>query len=231
MHKAVIFILDRSGSMKDIRDNTIASMNNYREELRRDPEIEFTLVQFDTIGTDVVRRAVPILELAEFTLADLEPRAGTPLIDAVYIAIKTAQDKYGDQDKVVVTIMTDGHENASREFKLAELHDLIKERSEAGWQFVFLGASIDAYADSRKFGIAASGTMSYNSANLAQSQRAYAAAGAATMDWMENSVPINFSDKEKTAVGDKFNPGNGTGGGGAPAKPGLMRSLIGKVKL
>lgn len=246
---AAILVADRSGSMKSILANTVIGLNAYLEEARKTPELAFTMLRFDTISTDIVYRRTAMAEVPDLTAADIEPRGGTPLIDAICIAIGTAQQEYKDDDRVVFVIMTDGQENASREFTLSQLHDMIKERTRVGWQFIFLGASIDAYADAGKFGILKGSTMSYDSSSVAANQRAYRGVAGQSMSYYETGKPVTFSEQEKQAVGDKFTPGTGGGGpvrakggegtGGAPAKTSsggedggaAQKSLIDRPKL
>lgn len=206
---AVIFILDRSGSMEAIKGNTINSFNGYLEELKQNPGTEFTFVQFDTIGTDIIHRRVPIGEVPDLTPETFQPRGGTPLIDAAHLSIEAAKEKYTREDRVVITILTDGHENSSVQYKMEDLHKLIKELSGWGWQFVFLGASIDVYADAGKAGIAAGATVSFDSTDRRKSAGALRGMAMSTNSYLASGQSINFSDEEKAAVGDKFRPQTG----------------------
>lgn len=155
----------------------------------------------------IMHRRVPIADVPVLSDADLVPRAGTPLIDAVCIAINIAKQDFADQDRVVMTVMTDGAENSSKEFSLAQLRDLIKERSAAGWDFVFLGAEIDAYADARRFGLDVGATMSYAASALGESRAAYKSVARRAKSY--TGAREGFSDAEKRAAGDSFVPNEG----------------------
>lgn len=203
---AAILVADRSGSMKAILTNTVISLNEYIDGLRSQSDVTFTMIRFDTVSTDVVHRRVRVAEVPALTPADIEPRGGTPLIDAVAIAIATAKQEYADTDRVVIVAMTDGLENASRGYTLAQLHDLIKERAAVGWEFIFLGASIDAYRDSGRFGIASASAMSYDAMDLGASRSAYRSAARRSSEYFSTGASPSFSDDEKRAAGDKFIP-------------------------
>lgn len=200
------FLLDRSGSMESIKSDTIGGFNSYVETLKKSgADIDFSLVQFDSHGIDKLYVGMPIGQVAPLTADTYVPRGGTPLIDAACKIIKAtdAQPKPPGA-RIVVVLQTDGEENSSSEFKLSDLNALIRERTAAGWEFVFLGAGIDAYKMSSSMNIRASATMSYDRRNSAQTFAAmasntasYANREAATMDWNE---------AQKDASGD-FVPG------------------------
>jgi Mg-chelatase subunit ChlD len=207
---AVIFLLDRTGSMERIKATTIESFNAYLAELRERPEIEFSLLQFDSTSTDVVHFRAPVGEVPNLTPETFQPRHSTPLIDAAVITIRKARDVYKPQDKVVIMILTDGHENASIEHRMADLAALVKEATAWGWQFVFLGAGMDAYADAGRAGIRAAKTVSFNAAEPEASRRTYRMVARKSRDFF--SAPagsaaqreISFSDEEKDETGDRY---------------------------
>ena len=202
--KSVIFILDRSGSMRTILESTIESFNGYLGEMRQEQQLEFTLVQFDTISTDTVHRRLPIANVPDLDEKSYVPRAATPLIDAVYATLISAKEAYKKGDRVVVTILTDGYENASVLHKMADLNALIKELSGWGWQFVFLGASIDAYRDAGQMGIQAGSTMSFDSANPAAMREAMATTAGETRSYLSTGKGVAYDRGLKARVGDRF---------------------------
>jgi hypothetical protein len=230
MKKAAILLLDRSHSMTRIVDNTLSSINKYLAEVKVEPELEFTLITFDTISTDVLFRRMPIAEVPEITREHLVPRGATPLIDALCITIGAAKQDYAADDRVIIISVTDGHENSSTEFRIGQLHALIKERSEAGWQFVFLGASIDAYGDAGRFGIGAGTTMSYDSANRAMSEAAFSTVARSNRAFYASGKAVNFTNEDKQSVGDRFIPRSGGEGSGAKVKT-KAKSLVDTPKL
>src|SRR5262245_51099142 len=158
----VTFLLDETGSMESIKDDTIGGFNSYLGSLKAEAApIDFTLIKFDSRRIEKVCVAVPVSEVAELTTASYRPGATTPLIDAAYKTIKAVEKSLnGSNPKVVVCIQTDGQENASTEHTWDELNALIKEKTGSGWQFNFLGTGIDAYDTGARMGVAAMSTMS-----------------------------------------------------------------------
>lgn len=200
----LVFILDRSGSMKDILGQTITNYNAHLEEMRKVDGLEWTLVQFDTIGTDTVHARIAVKDVPELTKETFQPRAGTPLIDAACITIDRAIDKYAQTDRVIITILTDGQENSSREYTMADLHDRIKTITGWGWQVVFLGANIDAYADAGKAGIAVTNTVSYNAKDPQMAMNAFKSLSTKARAFYASGATMDWSEQEKLDAGDAF---------------------------
>jgi Mg-chelatase subunit ChlD len=155
VHVAVL--LDRSGSMSSIADDTIGGFNTFvaqQRELAGDCRI--TLVQFDGQDPqDVVADAVPAAELVDLDAHTYQPRGATPLLDALGTLIETIDRRTtGDPDEFqLVAVITDGHENASERFTRDRIADMVKARSDAGWAFVFLGANIDSFGEAHTMGM------------------------------------------------------------------------------
>lgn len=153
----VSFLLDETGSMESIKDDTIGGFNAYVEKLRKDGgDILFSLVSFNSSETRKRYVAEPIRKVSPLTDADYRPSAMTPLIDAAVKIIKAtaeAVSKRADDPAVVVVIQTDGQENVSVEYDAADLALLVKEKEQAGWQFMFLGAGLDAFAVAQQAGL------------------------------------------------------------------------------
>ena len=161
IHIAVV--LDRSGSMASITSDIVGGFNQYlREQQKREGPARMTLVQFD--GPDpfeVLIDGRDLQDVAELTAEAYQPRGNTPLLDAVGrmivrvdADITTRAGKGFPAEDQVVVIVTDGLENASREFTRPGLFDLIEQRREAGWVFVFFGADQDAYEEGTGLGVA-----------------------------------------------------------------------------
>lgn len=208
----VSLLLDETGSMESIRDDTIGGFNAYVDSLRdeKDGPVEFTFVKFDSNRIEKVCVGSPIKDVARLTRDTYRPGAMTPLIDACVKTIKATEqvvEQRADKPKVIVVFQTDGDENASREYKLSDLQDLIKAKTAEGWLFVYLGAGIDAYQSGANFGISAANTMSYASTNSAQ---AFAAMGASTARYRATGSlrAAAFTADEKLRAGDAFDPAN-----------------------
>ena len=202
----VTFLLDRTGSMQAIKTDTMGAFNAYLETLKTSgAPIEFSLVQFDKTCLNVA-----VADAPELTDANYEPRAWTPLIDAAYktiVAIADSLTKRDDKPSVVVCIQTDGEENASKEHTWEELNALIKEKTALGWQFNFMGASIDAYKQGAQMGIATADSLSYDSHDHVATQSAFRASASNTARFAAGlSASTNFSLSQKRASGDKYVP-------------------------
>ena len=204
----VTFLLDRSGSMENIKDDTIGAFNAYLDGLTA-PDMTFSLVQFDSMGLDKVCVRVEPAKAPRLDNSNFQPRGGTPLIDASYKTIKAVEASLnGDTEtQVVICIQTDGHENESREYGWDDLSALIKEKTALGWQFNFMGASIDAYDQGRKMGLSAAQTMSYNAQDAAATRAAFSNRGVSTNLYASGAtMDIHIGSAEKRAAGDVYDP-------------------------
>ncbi|MBK37029.1 MAG: hypothetical protein CME26_16055 [Gemmatimonadetes bacterium] len=153
----VSFLLDETGSMQNIKDDTIGGFNSYVEVLQKsDDDIVFSLVSFNSGRTRRRYVAESIRDIVPLTENDYVPDMMTPLIDAAVKIIRATDEAVrdrGDDPNVVVVMQTDGRENVSVEYTNIDLAALIKEKAASGWQFVFLGAGLDAFHAARQAGI------------------------------------------------------------------------------
>lgn len=149
-------VLDRSGSMIDSKAATIKGFNIYLNDQRKEGKSYFTLVQFDDVY-EVVYDGVPIGDVAERTVKNYLPRGGTALLDAMGKAIVTTAEKVAKLPtpprSVLVSIITDGRENQSREYNRKQVFDLIDQYKKEGWEFFFLGAEPSSIEEARALGI------------------------------------------------------------------------------
>lgn len=168
----ITIVLDRSGSMGIIKQDTIGGFNEFVEDQKKvEGECCLTLVQFDTQDPyEVVRDAVAIAEVKPLDGDTYQPRAGTPLYDAIGRAVVNAGVRLGKMaeeerpEHVIFAIITDGEENSSVEYPREKVLAMIKEQTDTwDWKFVFLGANQDAFAESAKIGIATAGAMEFTS--------------------------------------------------------------------
>ncbi len=168
----LVFILDRSGSMASCYDATISGFNEFLHEQQREKagEAAMTLVQFDQQEGEPIcqtcYKATPLARVADLGSRKnpFRPRGATPLLDAVGQTILVTDTVADEYDHVLVIIQTDGYENASREFTQRSVFKLVGARRKRGWDFVFLGADIDAYDLGRTMNVPLANTMSYASA-------------------------------------------------------------------
>ena len=156
----IVFILDRSGSMSGLEDDTIGGFNAMiQKQKAEDGEAYVSTVLFDN-HTEVIHDRVNIQKIQPMTRKDYYVRGCTALLDAVGKAIHHIGNvhKYAREEdrpeKTIFVITTDGMENASREYNYARLKTMIERQKEKyGWEFLFLGANIDAAKEAARFGI------------------------------------------------------------------------------
>jgi len=164
-----VFILDRSGSMAGLEQDTIGGFNAMLAKQRKEPgEAVVSTVLFDSNST-VIHDRVPITQVPDLTEEDYFVRGCTALLDAVGGAIHHIGNvhKYARKedvpDKTLFIITTDGMENASKHYTYDKVRHMIERQKERyGWEFIFLGANIDAAAEAGKFGIDASMAADYH---------------------------------------------------------------------
>ena len=176
----LVVVLDRSGSMGDIRDATIEGMNSFLREQKEAPgKLTCTIQLFDTVDLVYPAKNLPISEVLPFTRETYVPRGGTPLYDAVGKEIAATEEYTRGKDVAVLfVVMTDGQENSSHTFTRQQLFDLVnRKQAEDSWRFVFLGANQDAYAEGAKQGYSAGYTSNFT-ASPAGVRAAFLSVGA-----------------------------------------------------
>ncbi len=164
----LVFILDRSGSMGGLESDTIGGFNSMlNKQKKEDGRAYVSTVLFDH-ETEVLHDRVPIEKVPELTDKDYTVRGCTALLDAIGSAIHHIGNvhKYARPEDVpehtMFVIITDGMENASKRYSGREIKRKIeKEKSKYGWEFLFIGANIDAIATARNFGISEDRAVNY----------------------------------------------------------------------
>ena len=145
----VVFILDKSGSMGGSEESTISSFNEYLEKERKnDFQTTISTILFSDDYTFLYKR-VPVEKVHKLTNEDYFVGGCTALYDALGNTISFMNHE--DTDKVLFIIITDGYENASREFDKKTIRRMIQKHSD--WEFVYIGADIDSYATGGEIGI------------------------------------------------------------------------------
>lgn len=156
----IIYILDRSGSMGGLESDTIGGFNSMMEQQKKTGEkAVVSTVLFDDV-CEVIHDRVPIEKIEKMTDKQYYVRGCTALLDAVGGAIhhignvhKYAREE-GRPEKTIVVITTDGMENASCKYSRDKIEKMVKrQQKKYGWEFIFIGANIDAYAEAQKYGI------------------------------------------------------------------------------
>ncbi len=147
-----LIILDKSGSMSAIRTAACEGCNEVLNGIRAaaeqhsdDQEHFVSLLLFDSLSMPYIYQCTPAAEVAKLTQDQYQPCASTPLLDAMgksLLELEHETSKYEDAVGMV-TIITDGYENASREFTYSQMHELVGHLRSKGWNFSFMGANQD----------------------------------------------------------------------------------------
>ena len=165
----LVFILDRSGSMAGLEDDTIGGFNAMLEKQKAEPgEAYVSTVLFDN-RSEVIHDRLPLERVPALTRKEYYVRGCTALLDAVGGAIHHIGNihKYAREEdrpeRTLFVITTDGMENASRRYDYRRVKEMIeRQREKYGWEFLFLGANIDAAREAARFGISAERAANYH---------------------------------------------------------------------
>lgn len=185
-----LILLDASGSMDCIRQTALTGCNetiqSIRSMQRKNPDQQhyLTLVSFNSDSvTHAIFDNVPIDEAKELTAMDYIPDSCTPLYDAVGLSVLRLEKKLPEEEHcVLVTIITDGLENASTEFNAERLRKLVEEKKQHNWTFAFIGANQDEVMEAGKIGI--HNSLSFEQ-NVAGTRRMFSRLGKAMARFCE----------------------------------------------
>lgn len=164
----LVFILDKSGSMSGLEADTIGGYNSLIEKQKKeDGEAVVSTVLFSD-KIDVIHNRVDLATVEKLTDKEYFVSGCTALLDAIGSSIqhiKKVHKELKEEEvpgKTLFIITTDGMENASREYSYEKIKNLIEKQKESGWEFIFLGANIDAAAEASRFGIDSDNAVNYN---------------------------------------------------------------------
>lgn len=164
----LVFILDRSGSMGGLESDTIGGFNAMIEKQKKlDGECFVTTILFDNFS-ETLHDRVSIQDIEPMTDSDYSVRGCTALIDALGGAIEHIEKihKYIRKDdvpqKTLFVITTDGQENASKNYTSRQVKKMVEKKKECGWEFIFIGANIDAVETAGRYGISADRAANYH---------------------------------------------------------------------
>lgn len=164
----IVFILDRSGSMAGLENDTIGGFNSMISKQKdEDGEALISTVLFDN-ETEVIHDRMPLGDIAPMTGKEYYVRGSTALLDAIGEAIHHISNihKYAREEdvpeKTLFIITTDGMENSSRKYSYDKVRKMVEKKKEKDhWEFIFLGANIDAVSVANKFGVDRSRAVTY----------------------------------------------------------------------
>lgn len=202
----IAVILDRTGSMEEIRDDTIGGFNAFLKAQQAQPGLAtLTLVQFDSQDPyEVIHRFEPIQEVPELTRNTYVPRASTPLLDATgrgIIDLEGCLAKFKKNQrpsKIIFVVVTDGQENSSCEFTKDRIEKMIREKEyKEQWQFVFLSADLDAFDDAMGVGFRMKSSLMYEK-NQQGSEAAWASLSNQSSKYRSCVAPdVSFDESDR----------------------------------
>lgn len=205
----VSFLLDETGSMDTVRDATISGFNEYVGSLKqRDAKVLFTLTLFNSAKLATVHNAVPVGNVPDLTRDSYRPTATTPLYDAIAQVIHDTENAAAAmkaKPDVLLVVLTDGLENASKEYSRTAIFDLIQRKEKDGWTFAYLGANQDAWAVAESIGVAGANSLTYDASapqqafsRLSKATDLYfAAAPSASRGFFSDQEPDGGDQKPK----------------------------------
>lgn len=207
----ITVLLDRSGSMASIKSAMETAFDEFVNGHKSNPTTKLTLIQFDTSSPqDVVYQCVPVTAVEPLKL---HPRGGTPLLDALCTAIDNTGARLAAMpldsrpDQVMILVITDGEENASRQRTRQDVFNRVtKQQNDYKWQFVYLGANQDAIKEANSYGIGAEWAINYaaSAAGVANSTQALLSNTVSyTNQTKRGQSMTKFSDEQRAAAETK----------------------------
>ena len=205
----ITVLLDRTGSMQDIRADVVGGFNAFVDTHKAAPgEATLTLVQFDSQNPyELLYAALPIEEVPELTLAQYVPRASTPLYDAMGRAIGALDNKLTATPagwrpkKIIFVVVTDGQENASKQFRRDQVMNLIDAKKKDGWDFVFLSSDLGALTDAQGMGVDAAASLHFGK-SAKGSHHAWASVAEKSVQRRTGAPSVAFDAADRSAQDD-----------------------------
>jgi uncharacterized protein with von Willebrand factor type A (vWA) domain len=196
----IYIILDKSGSMYQVWDDTIGGFNTWLEAQKKVvADQTLTLTMFDTVVTKPYTEK-PIADVEPLThLLTYHPDGNTALLDAIGVTVKSIQDAE-KKNAILVVIITDGHENSSNEYSKAAIKTLIDDRQKDGWQFLYIGSDQAGFDEASTMGY---GTMRTYSSTHSGTQSLYTGLSYATADFAASSIRGQSVDDLTPDLDDK----------------------------
>jgi len=194
----IVVVLDKSGSMNSIREDTIGGFNTFIEDQRKaEDDANITLIGFNQ-RVDEVYKSIDIKEIDLLTEKNYVPNGMTALYDAIGTAVGTMKEEIAKREEedrpkqVIVVVITDGFENSSKEYSNTDVKTMIKRMETVhDWSFVYIGANQDAFEVGGGMGFKRRSTMSWDSdaagsaqmyGTLSKSVKSYRSTGEVKLD-------------------------------------------------
>ena len=162
----ITIVLDRSGSMASQLNDTLGGFNLFLEEQKKIKDGFMTLITFSN-NVETKYKEMNIKDVEKLTKENYVPSGGTALLDAIGSSIKY-NDTLDDISKKMIVIITDGEENSSKKYTNAHINDLISDRRNRDWEFIFLAANQDAISSGEAYGIAPEAALTFSQQDATQ---------------------------------------------------------------
>ena len=205
----LVFILDKSGSMSGLESDTIGGFNSMLEKQRAyEGNVLVSTILFNN-RSQVLHDRIPLENVEPLTEKDYFVGGSTALLDAIGDAVKHIRNvhKYAREEdcpeKTLFVVITDGYENASRKFSYGEIKQLIERQKNRGWEFVFLGANIDAVEVASSIGIERRRAVNYH-ADSRGTAKAYGAVCGLVLKSRLSNVGEDVGDSWREDLDDDF---------------------------
>jgi len=194
------FVIDRSGSMASIKDETIGGFNAFMDEQKALPgKARVTFIQFDH-QYEIVYRDIDIKEVPLLNSRTYEPRGYTALYDAIGCALSEGMKTADPAERNILVVLTDGAENSSKEYRQGDVKKMMNSAEDLGWKVVFLGANIDVAQVSSGIGMRNAGMVMPDWDKVKVDAFMVANAGPITMSYAASSDGIRSAYRTASSV-------------------------------
>ena len=195
----IVFLLDRSGSMGGMEEDTIGGYNSYLNEQRKN-NVKVTTILFDD-KYEILHQRENINNVKELTRKEYFVRGCTALLDAIGKTISLMDRE--EAKKVIFIITTDGLENASREYNKEQIKKLIEKHD--NWEFMYIGADIDSYNEGASIGIKRSNISNYSKSKRGV-EKLFSSLGKASKSFYEcESICADWKEDLENFIDDNMN--------------------------
>ena len=152
----ITVIMDSSGSMEEIQDDAIGSFNTFLADKKKlYTNSRMSIVLFDNEYI-IHMKDMPIIEIQPLNRKSYRPKGSTALLDAIGRTINAIENREHVSEEILIAVLTDGRENSSKEYSLDLIKEMIQDRENIGWDFIYLSADPSAFNDARNMGFASS---------------------------------------------------------------------------